>query len=643
MSKIQAWCDAQNLHWKWPKAEDLLTDWMQYKAGLKENLSKPLQLEVLSAEASIVSVCLGDDLPDAVLTPTLPKWILLRTFPHGWWVIRDVDTLCKKFINHWNTTSSSETMFAHNNCRREYGAEIYLRLAQRMELVFIGARVAVQGSDVNCFENNASETPRFPQSKSPAERIVGWNYTTSAGVLDTCFQSLASWWCTLQHLLKHTTLLETVQHFLNQWKGNLAATTKIVLEHLCQESLAYWHRIPRHIARRVNRDDYIELGNRMDLILKTSHIPPSTRVKVAWLKKISADTENGSDDLFEEEHCSYLTLHSRYQRFVPTFYQFRKFLVQFEAQHGSLPSLAATQKEFAQCDLTLVQFMYNSIVDSMRQESWSKLDYMHIADGWAKLSHAYEEDIAITGKAQNETQNRLDDLTHPLPPLRVGQKRRAEDMQSLSLSAQTRHGASIGIHRGLRFLAMNYREQLLRYWKHQERKRAQRQLPADLFIDDPDCEEKIQHLPVSPVILQYVASVNALSDKVVQSKLWQAIENCMTTVLHKLERTDQYHWLHEDIIGVVGILIQKSQMPLQLRQPLYGSGLQKDLPKRRLGKKSSSRSDVHDGIANALLSFFGLVAFVEQTEDWRKVPTTVEGLRVYFQRCNINSFSFILS
>ena len=202
-------------------------------------------------------------------------------------------------------------------------------------------------------------------------------------------------------------------------------------------------------------------------------------------------------------------------------------------------------------------------------------------------------------------------------------------MQSLSLSSQTRHGASIGIHRGLRLLAMNYREQLLRYWKHEERKRLQRRMPTDLFMDDPDCEEKIEHLPLSPVILQYVTSVNELSDKLVQYKLWQAIENCMTTVMHKLERTDQYHWLHEDIIGVVGILIQKSQMPLQLRQPLYGSDLRKKLVKRRLEKKSSSRDNLQYGIANALLSFFGLVAFVEQTEHWRNVPKETGGIFPY--------------
>ena len=192
-------------------------------------------------------------------------------------------------------------------------------------------------------------------------------------------------------------------------------------------------------------------------------------------------------------------------------------------------------------------------------------------------------------------------------------------MQSLSLSSQTRHGASIGIHRGLRLLAMNYREQLLRYWKHEERKRLQRRMPTNLFVDDPDCEDKFEPLIVSPLFLQYVTSVNELSDKVVQSKLWKAIENCMTIVMKKLETTDHYPRIHEDIIGIVGVLIQKSQMPLQLRQPLHCSDIRETCVRRRLGKKSSSSDNLQYGIANALLSFFGLVAFVEQTEHWREV------------------------
>ena len=623
MIKIQEWCGAQNLHWTWPQDDDILSDWMQYKSGLDGNLSKALQLEILSAEASIISVCLPEELKTSLSIPTLPKWILLRTFPNGWWIIRDVRNLWYNYISNWNTSSVSGSIFNPIHCRCEYDTEVYLRLAQRIGLVFVGARITIQGPDPTFLETSVGETPRYPQCKAPAERIVGWNFKTSAGVLDTCFQSLTSLWYTLQYLLKHTALLQTVQHFLHEWKGKPDATTTILLEHLEQESLSYWSTIPRHIARRVTREDYIELGNRMDLVLHSSQIPPSTHKKVSWFKKASPELKKDTDDLVEVERCSYLTLHSRYQRFIPTLHQLRTFLIKFNATNGSIPSLVATQEEFPHCDITIMQFMYNSIVDSMRQETWSKLDYMQISDGWANLSQVYDEENGTPVTTKSEKKNRLDDLTHPLPPLRVGQKRRAEDMQSLSLSSQTRHGASIGIHRGLRLLAMNYREQLLRYWKHEERKRLQRRMPTDLFMDDPDCEEKIEHLPLSPVILQYVTSVNELSDKLVQCKLWQAIENCMTTVMHKLERTDQYHWLHEDIIGVVGILIQKSQMPLQLRQPLYGSDLRKKLVKRRLEKKSSSRDNLQYGIANALLSFFGLVAFVEQTEHWRNVRTGI--------------------
>ena len=62
-------------------------------------------------------------------------------------------------------------------------------------------------------------------------------------------------------------------------------------------------------------------------------------------------------------------------------------------------------------------------------------------------------------------QQRLDGLSHPLPVLRRGLKRRSQPMNEMTSSSEACRGFHTGVVRGLRFLAESYRTELASHFK----------------------------------------------------------------------------------------------------------------------------------------------------------------------------------
>jgi len=332
------------------------------------------------------------------------------------------------------------------------------------------------------------------------------------------------------------------------------------------------------------------------------------------------DEENA--EVPELENHSYLTLHVRLQRTIPTFNELRRFFHAFQSKEGKYPSLADTEAEFPECDIAIVRFMYNSMVATFRQEAWCELNYLSIPENWTAMNLPFVEDDDNLHSSSHSKNNRVHDLSHPLPPVRQGMKRRSESMSMMSLSYRARYGASIGIARGLHLLVKSYQERLLKYWKHEILTERQNKNSSTVIIDDADLEEKTEPLRISPALLNFVKDMHDLSKEDIQQKIWRFIENCMVVATRKLQHSSEEGCGHEDLIGVVGILLKKSNLPLQLWKPLYNSS-------KSFSKDTSVDLHNADGIANAILAFFGLVAFVEQTENWTSSPSNDPG-HLYF-------------
>ena len=214
---MEAWLNALHLHWAWPTHDGMLSSWIDYKHNLESYDRDVLCHEIASAEAAILSSCL----PSEPLLPfeglTCPKWIIIRTYPHGSWTLRDVKNLWHRHIKSWNVGDAPNYSANSLDLRIETTSNIYSTFAERMCLIFTGARVHTQHMGGALLETNCTEIPRYPTSVPPADRNVSWTYTTETGIYDTCFSSMTTWWKTIQYLLKADSLLTAFEFCFDIW------------------------------------------------------------------------------------------------------------------------------------------------------------------------------------------------------------------------------------------------------------------------------------------------------------------------------------------------------------------------------------------------------------------------------------------
>ena len=98
------------------------------------------------------------------------------------------------------------------------------------------------------------------------------------------------------------------------------------------------------------------------------------------------------------------------------------------------------RQRFPYGDEGIARSVYDSIVSCLAQEDWSALHATaSLVDADKRMDLA-----APHGLSDHSKQQRLDDLSHPLPVLRRGLKRQSQPMNEMTLSS----AASRGFHTG---------------------------------------------------------------------------------------------------------------------------------------------------------------------------------------------------
>ena len=207
-------------------------------------------------------------------------------------------------------------------------------------------------------------------------------------------------------------------------------------------------------------------------------------------------------------------------------------------------------------------------------------------------------------------QQRLDGLSHPLPVLRRGLKRRSQPMNEMTLSSEACCGFHTGVVRGLRFLAESCRTEWASHFKSLAGKSSGDPMRGSCTVD-AQAIHKFEHLPLSLLLLSHISSLRDMTTRCMIDKLWDALETLERPAVLKLDVCTDAQPRHEDILGLVVRAVRlRSLLPWRASSTCTSA-----LPplKSRCPGKHPGQNEL-TGEAHFVITVFACAAFVEQTE-----------------------------